>query len=308
MRSDAHRVNCFLLGRPEAVPCMKAPPFKYHDPRSKDEALSLISTLQDSCVLAGGQSLMPMLNFRMLAPQHLIDLNRVTDLAGANCDTRVVRVGAMTRQCDLEDNEAVGRAAPLLHAALRHVGHRQTRNRGTIGGSLCHLDPAAELVTAAVAMEATLIAETKGSSRRIPICEWGVGYLSNALRAGELLTAAEFPAWPEKHCYGFVEYARRKGDFAIVGVAALLALDANGTITRAAVAIGGCTPAPQRAVSVEQALIGRKPTTVVFKDVARLASSIEAQSDAFIKADYRRHLARVLTERALTESAHEDSE
>jgi carbon-monoxide dehydrogenase medium subunit len=286
---------------------MKAPPFKYHDPRSKDEALGLISTLEDPCVLAGGQSLMPMLNFRVLAPQHLIDLNRVTELAGVNCDAQVVRVGAMTRQCDLEDNEAVGRAAPLLHAALRHVGHRQTRNRGTIGGSLCHLDPAAELVAAAAALDATLIAEAKGSSRRIPIAEWSTGYLSNALRAGELLTAAEFPVWPEGHCYGFVEYARRSGDFAIVGVAALLALDANGAITRAAVAIGGCTPAPQRAVSVEQALIGRKPNKALFKDVARLASSIEAQSDAFVKADYRRHLARVLTERALTESAHEDA-
>jgi carbon-monoxide dehydrogenase medium subunit len=98
---------------------MKAPPFKYHDPRSKDEALGLISTLQDPCTLAGGQSLMPMLNFRVLAPQHLIDLNRVTELAGVNCDAQVVRVGAMTRQCDLEDNEAVGRAAPLLHAATR---------------------------------------------------------------------------------------------------------------------------------------------------------------------------------------------
>ena len=245
---------------------------------------------------------MPMLNFRLLAPEHVIDLNRVPSLAGVRQVEGALHIGAMTRQCDLEFSDEVRRNVPLLQAALAHVGHRQTRNRGTLGGSLCLLDPAAELITAAMALEATLIAESSDGSRRIPVAAWCAGYLTNALRPGEMLTAVEFPLWPRGHGYGFVEYARRKGDFAIGGVAALLAFDTHGAITKAIVAIGGCAASPQRPAAVEQALIGHPPSTALFKDAARLAADIEAQSDAHVKADYRRHLARVLTERALIEA------
>ncbi len=286
---------------------MKPAPFKYHAPRTIGDALRLLADSSQACVLAGGQSLMPMLNFRLLAPDHVIDLNRVPALGGIRVDHHVLpvlHVGAMTRQCDVEFSTVVHDAAPLLQAAVRQVGHRQTRNRGTVGGSLCHLDPAAELVTAAMALDATLVAESAAHGpRRIPIAAWGAGYLTNALRPGEILTVVEFPLWPDTHGYAFVEFARRKGDFAIAGVAALLAFDATGAITRAAVAIGGCGPFPQRPAAVEQALIGQPPSIALFKDAARRAADIEAHSDAQVRADYRRHLARVLTERALIEAA-----
>lgn len=282
---------------------MKPAPFKYHAPRSTDDVLQLLASTDSPCLLAGGQSLMPMLNFRLLAPGHVIDLNRVSALTGIEVTDGVLRIGAMTRQCDLETAAAVRDNVPLLQAALAHVGHRQTRNRGTLGGSLCHLDPAAELVTAAMALDAALITQSSSNSRCVPMASWITGYLTNALQPDELLTAVEFPLWSRSHGHGFVEYARRKGDFAIVGVAALLDFDAAGVITRAAVAIGGCAAAPQRPAPVEQALIGNLPTPAIFKAAARLAADIEAHSDAHVKADYRQHLARVLTERALIEAA-----
>ena len=282
---------------------MKPAPFEYHDPRSRADALRLLATMENGLVLAGGQSLMPMLNFRAVTPDHIVDLNRVDELAGITATGETLTIGAMTRQREIERSETVGRAAPLLHAALAHVGHRQTRNRGTIGGSLCHLDPSAELVTAATALDATLVAEREGGTRRIAMNDWCRGYLTNALEPGEMLTAIELPVWPAAHGYAFVEYARRHGDFAIVGVAVLMALDSDGTIARAALAVGGCTAEPQRLARVEAALTGHKPAPALFKDAARLAASIEAMSDAYVQADYRRHLARVLTERALAAAA-----
>jgi carbon-monoxide dehydrogenase medium subunit len=209
----------------------------------------------------------------------------------------------MTRQREVERSDVVRDTLPLLRDALAYVGHLQTRNRGTIGGSLCHLDPSAELVAAAIALDATLIAESSAGMRRIAAREWGQGYLTNALAAGEMLVAIEFPAWPQGHGHAFVEYARRDGDFAIVGVATLLAMDATGAISRAAIAIGGCTAAPQRLAEAERALLGQRPVAALFKDVARLGAAIEATSDPYVTADYRRHLARVLTERALDAAA-----
>ena len=282
---------------------MKPSPFKYHDPHSKREALSLLAANENALVLAGGQSLMPMLNFRAVAPEHLVDLNRVPELAGIRCTDGLLTIGAMTRQCDIEASAVVSGTLPLLQAALAHVGHWQTRNRGTFGGSLCHLDPSAELVTAAMALDATLVAESQGAARRIPISAWCKGYLTNALARGEVLCEIELPVWPPGHGYAFVEYARRRGDFAIVGVAALMALDSSGAITRAAIAVGGCAASPQRLTRAESALLGQKPEPALFKDVAWLAAALETMSDAYVPADYRAHIAPVLTERALNEAA-----
>ena len=225
---------------------MKPASFQYHAPRSKADAVQLLARLEDARVLAGGQSLMPMLNFRLATPAHLVDLNRVPELAGIAVDQGVLRIGAMTRQCDILESAVVKSDAPLLHAALSHVGHQQTRNRGTLGGSLCHLDPSAELVATAVALDATLTVESSKGARRVPVAEWATAYLTNALNTDELLTAVEFPLWPVGHRHAFAEYARRKGDFAIVGVAVLLDVDAQNRITRAAIVIGGCAAEPQR--------------------------------------------------------------
>jgi len=282
---------------------MKSPPFRYHAPRSKREALELAAACENSRLLAGGQSLIPMLNFRLLAPDHLIDINRVAELAGIGVESAALHVGAMTRQCDLERSDAVAAHAPLLQAALAHVGHRATRNRGTLGGSLCHLDPSAELVTAAAALEATLVAESSDhGTRRIPFSDWCEGYLTNALRGREMLVRAEFPVWPRGHGYAFAEYARRKGDFAITAVAVLLSLDDDGCIERAAIAVGGCTPAPQRLVEAEARLTGTRPSAGALEEAARLAASLDAMADPHVSAEHRRHLARVMTGRALTQA------
>jgi carbon-monoxide dehydrogenase medium subunit len=281
---------------------VKPAPFHYHSPRSKADALHLLATHDDARLLAGGQSLMPMLNFRLATPAHVIDINRVPELAGISVNHDVLTIGAMTRQCDVLASALVRKHAPLLTNALSHVGHQQTRNRGTIGGSLCHLDPSAELVTAAMTMDATLAVESTNGSRRLPMRDWVKGYLATALDMGEMLTRIEFPLWPATHRHAFVEYARRKGDFAIVGVAVLLEVNAHNTITRAALAIGGCAAAPQRPAAVEHALLGQPANAATFKAAARFVSSIEALSDAHVTAEYRLHLARVLTERALLQA------
>lgn len=282
---------------------MKPAPFIYHDPRTKAEALSLLATRENARLLAGGQSLVPMLNFRLATPDHLIDLNCIGELAGIECRAGTLRIGAMARQSEIELSEAVRTALPLLKEALAHVGHCQTRNRGTIGGSLCHLDPAAELVTAAVAADATLVAERAAGARRISIHEWCQGYLTNALAEDEMLTAVELPAWPAAHSYSFVEYARRHGDFAIVAVAVLMALQRGGQIERVSISIGGCAYRPVRLADAEATLEGKHPSAALFKSAGRMAAQVEAVSDPYVQADYRRHLARVLTERALTAAA-----
>jgi carbon-monoxide dehydrogenase medium subunit len=282
---------------------MKPAPFTYHAPRDKQAELALLSNTAHARVLAGGQSLVPMMNFRAATPEHLIDINRIDALRGITRNGGVFTLGAMTRQCDIEASAELHDALPILRAALRHVGHRQTRNRGTLGGSLCHLDPSAELVTVAAALDATLIAESSRGSRRIAIADWSKGYLTNALAEGEMLTAVELPLWPTGHGHAFVEYARRHGDFAIVAVAALLHCDAKGVIERAAIAVGGCAASPVRLRDAEAALQGSPPSAALFQSVARMAADIDALSDPFITADYRRHLARVLTGRALGAAA-----
>lgn len=281
---------------------MKPPAFDYHDPRSKAETLRLLATEPNAVLLAGGQSLVPMLNFRAISPEHVVDINRVPELAGVLVTENVLRIGAMTRQCAIEDSETVRRAAPLLQSALAHVGHVQTRNRGTIGGSLCHLDPSAELVTAAMALDATLMAEREGAARRIPIGDWCRGYLTNALETGEMLCGIDIPVCAQGHGHAFVEYARRRGDFAIVGVAVVVSLDGAGSIERIAIAVGGCGPGPQRLSAAESALSGRRPGAALFKEASRLAHTLETNSDVHVTAEYRAHLARVLVERALDEA------
>jgi aerobic carbon-monoxide dehydrogenase medium subunit len=282
---------------------MKPAAFEYHDPRSTAEVLALLVGKENSRVLAGGQSLVPMLNFRLATPGHVIDLNRIDALRGITRRNGVFVLGAMTRQCEIEFSGELHAALPLLREAVMHVGHHQTRNRGTLGGSLCHLDPSAELVTAAAALDATLNAESSKGARRIAIANWGHGYLTSDLADDEILTSVELPVWPAGHGYAFVEFARRHGDFAIVAVAALMTLNAQGAIDRVAIAIGGCEANPLRLAEAEAALKGNKPSAALFKSTARLASTIDAMSDPYVKADYRKHLARVLTERALDAAA-----
>jgi carbon-monoxide dehydrogenase medium subunit len=205
----------------------------------------------------------------------------------------------MTTQRTIERSELMARDCPLIIAALRHVGHQQTRNRGTIGGSLCHLDPGAELPVAAAALDAVLIAVGRSGERRIPFAEFSVGLLSNALSPDELLARIELPKASPRTGVAFVEFNRRPADFAVVSVAASLALDAAGRIAQAAIAVGGSFEAPVRLRAFETASVGRRPEPALFDVASREAEAIECVGDDVYPAEYRRELAGVLVGRAL---------
>jgi len=278
---------------------MKPPPFEYHDPASVSEALALLGRLPNARVLAGGQSLMPMLAMRFVLPDHVIDLNRIDALAGIRRTGDALEIGAMTRQSDIERSALVRASCPLMHEAILQVGHRQTRNRGTLGGSLAHLDPAAELATVASALDASVRIAGATGGRELAFAGFAQGYMSTALAPDELLVAARFPLWREGHGAAFVEFSRRHGDFALVCAAALVETDPAGRIERAALAIGGATAVPVRMPEVEAALAGDAPTEARLRAQCERCRDIDALEDVHAGADYRRHLAAVLARRAL---------
>ncbi len=278
---------------------MKPPPFSYHDPRTIADAVALLGRLDNAKLLAGGQSLMPMLNMRFVLPDHVIDLNRVDGLAFIRESNGALEIGAMTRQRDLEFSDLIRRVCPLMHDAIIQVGHRQTRNRGTLGGSLCHLDPSAELVSVAAALDATVTVQGPNGAREIKFSDFPAGYLTPSIELNELLTAARFPLWPQPHGYAFVEFARRHGDFAIVSAAALLIEDSAGKITRASVTLGGMGIAPVRATEVEQTLVGNIPDDKLLRAACETCRKFEAMDDVHAPASYRQHLATVMSRRAL---------
>jgi carbon-monoxide dehydrogenase medium subunit len=278
---------------------MKPPPFVYHDPTTVVETTDLLGRLDNALTLAGGQSLMPMLNFRVVMPDHLIDINRIAALSYVSIAGGRGRFGAMTRQRDLEFSSDVMRAFPIIPEALTHVGHRQTRNRGTFGGSLCHLDPSAELVNLAALHDGVLEATSRSGSRRIAMADWVAGIMTNSLAPGELLTDIELRAWPQTHGHAFEEFARRHGDFAIAAVGCLIDLAPDGTIAEAALCVSGLGPAPVRLAKAEGLLKGELPSHEAFRAAAVEAESLEAATDVYVSGAYRKHLARVLTYRAL---------
>jgi len=281
---------------------MKPPAFSYHDPATVADAVGLLSRLENAKLLAGGQSLMPMLNMRYVLPDHVIDLNKIPGLSYLREENGALSVGAMTRQRDLEFSDVVRARHPLMHEAILNVGHRQTRNRGTVGGSLCHLDPSAEIPTVAAAVDATItIAGPKGN-RDVAFADFPQGFMTPGIEADEMVIGVRFPAWPAGHGYGFVEFARRHGDFAIASAAALLE-EANGKIKRVSLTIGGVATAPVRMYEVEKALVGQAPTEDVFRDACEACRKIDALEDVHAPASYRQHLAAVLSRRALV-AAH----
>ncbi len=278
---------------------MKPALFKYHDPRTIAEAVDLLATHEDARVLAGGQSLVPMLNFRFVQPGHLIDLNGVEELNFIGRAGEGLSFGAMTRQRTLERSGGVADVAPIIPLALRHVGHRQTRARGTIGGSLCHFDPSAELCNLAALFDARLVLASKGGERELAFVDFGLGYLSTAAEPGELLKEIRFGHWPAGHGFAFEEFSMRHGDFAICAVSCLSTLRPSGEIDDIAISVSGVSPTPVRLREAEASMKGREPGRDVFRAAAEKASELEAMSDAYVTAAYRKHLARILTFRAL---------
>jgi aerobic carbon-monoxide dehydrogenase medium subunit len=282
---------------------MKPPPFQYHDPSTLAEALELLGKLDNAKLLAGGQSLMPMLNMRFVLPDHVIDLNRVEGLSYIREVGGMLEIGAMTRQCEVEFSDVVRKRCPLLHEAIRQVGHRQTRNRGTVGGSLCHLDPAAEIVAVAAAHDATVVVAGPAGQREIKFADFPAGYMAPAIEANEVVAALRIPLWAQNHRAAFIEFSRRHGDFAIVSAAALVERDGGGKITRASVTIGGIAVAPVRAAEVEQAIVGQTASAKLFAQACESCRAFDAIEDIHAPASYRQHLAAVLSRRALEKAA-----
>ncbi len=282
---------------------MKAPAFAYHDPRTREELVGLLAGLDSVKLLAGGQSLMPMLNLRVVAPDHLIDINRILELAGIRLAAEQVELGAMTRQSDLQASAALAEIAPIVREALAHVGHFQTRSRGTIGGSCCHLDPAAELPALCALLDAEFEVIGTAGARVVEADSWFRGCLEPALEEKEFLQSIRWRHWPAGHGYGFSEYARRRGDFAIAGAGALLELGADKSIRRVAIVVFGVEPSPVRLAEAERALIGQKPDEDAFAEAVDEARRLDAMTDVHVSADYRRHLAGIVTRRALADAA-----
>jgi aerobic carbon-monoxide dehydrogenase medium subunit len=279
---------------------MKPPRFEYHAPTTTEEALGLLARYGgEAKVLAGGQSLMPLLNFRLVRPAALIDLNRIAALAYIREVDGQVRFGAMTRQRAVEFSPVVRQRLPLLAEATRWVGHLPIRTRGTIGGSIAHADPAAEYPAVLSALDGEVVARSPRGERTLRSSDLFQTYLTTTLEPDEILTEVRLPAMPAGAGYAFEEFARRHGDFAIVGIAALVALDGR-RVVRARLATAGANPVPTRLRAAEE-ILERDGLTdgAIAAAAARAGELVEPDSDIHASADYRRHLTAVLTARAL---------
>lgn len=284
---------------------MKPAAFTYFAPSTLDEAVSLLAgNSPDAKALAGGQSLVPLMNFRLAQPRYLIDLNRIPQLSYIRETDGNLAIGAMTRQYEVERSEAVSAMTPQLIEALRLVGHPTIRHRGTIGGSLAHADPAAELPAAAVSFGAELVMQGPGGSRMVAAEDFFAGPLTTMLALDELLVEVRIPRISPRTGYAFLELSRRHGDFAIVGVAAQITLAPEGHGERASLVLCGAGPKPIRARQAETALVGATLSEEHFREAGEIAArEIDPDSDMHASADYRRRVAAVLVRRALVEAA-----
>jgi aerobic carbon-monoxide dehydrogenase medium subunit len=280
---------------------MKPPPFEYVAPRNTDEAVALLAQYGDRAkVLAGGQSLVPLLNFRLAQPEMLVDVNRIAELAYVRSIDSNVAIGALTRQHALERDDAIRARLPIVAEACRLIGHLPIRHRGTVGGSLAHADPASELPAVMVALEAEMTASRKGSRRVLPADQFFTGIFSTALAPDELLTDIRVPALPPRTGSAFVEIARRAGDFALVGAAVLITLDADGRVTRARLALCGAGPTPVRAREAERVLVGERPDGRALDDaIEKMAAATDPPSDIHASAGFRTKLARHVGRQAI---------
>jgi carbon-monoxide dehydrogenase medium subunit len=265
---------------------LKPPPFEYFAPTKLPEAVALLSASENARLLAGGQSLMAMLNMRYVFPDRIVDLNRVAELDFIEEEAGTLVVGAMTRQRTLQRSPAIAAKLPVVAKALRHVGHFQTRNRGTFGGSLCQLDPSAELPAVALAYEATVVAVGPAGQRSIPFEQFPVTFMTSSLASDEILTAVRFTPW-------------------VAGAIAVLAGETGGPIRRASLTLFGIAEAPKRARDAEAVLVGRRVTADLIEEVAALCVAHATLEDPFGSAEYRGHVAAAMAKSALSEASAE---
>ena len=281
---------------------MKPCAFEYYAPASVKEAIQLLS--QDNAkILAGGQSLVPIMNFRLGRPEVLVDINGIKDLEYIREEGGELVIGALTRQRDAEISPLVRQKCPLLSDAISHVGHVTIRNRGTVGGSVAHADPSAEIPTVVCALEGTIKARGPEGETTFRPEDFFVSFLTTALEPTQMLTEIRVPILPSGTGWSFVEICRRSGDFAIVAVATVLFMNPNGACRQARIALGGVAPTPVRAASAEAALAGQKITPELIEEAAQLAiEATDPESDYHASAEYRRHLTGVLVQRSLNEA------
>jgi aerobic carbon-monoxide dehydrogenase medium subunit len=298
----------FVLGvahRLSTETTMKLPPFDYACPATIAEAVSLLASHPgEAKVIAGGQSLMPMMAFRLATPSLLVDLRKLDGLDRIEIGKDGIRLGAKVRWRDILDSRALRQAHPLLVAAIGHVAHYQIRNRGTVGGSLAHADPAAEMPGIAVACDALVFVTGKAGSRVLRAQDFLLGALTTALQSDEIITEIRLPPWPPARRWGFEEFARRRGDFALAAVAAFYDEDGLGRTKDAHIGVIGVSNRPLRIKEAEVVLNGRALTDALVVEACRAVSAaVNPPDDIHASAEYRRALAGTLTERALMRAA-----
>jgi carbon-monoxide dehydrogenase medium subunit len=273
----------------------------YCDPDTVEDAVALKARYgHDSLVLAGGQSLVPMLNMRLANPDVVIDINGITDLQQITRSGDVLEIGAGVRQSRLETDPVVAAAVPLLGRAVPYIGHVENRHRGTVGGSLAHADAAAELPCTAVTLDAVVVVQGPAGRREIPAREFFEGFMTNACAPEELVVAVRFPVTAPAAGTAFVEVARREGDFALAAAGAVAELGADGRFARLAIGVAGIASTPVRATVVEEALTGQPSDAETIAGAAtRIAEHVSASEDLHATAAYRRHLAVTVVKRAV---------
>jgi carbon-monoxide dehydrogenase medium subunit len=284
---------------------MKPAPFEYHVPDSLEEALDLMSQHADEAkILAGGQSLVPAMNFRIAQPARLVDLNRVDELGYIREDGEVIRVGAMTRERQVEIDSSIEKRTPLLHEAAPNIAHPQIRNRGTIGGSIVNADPAAELPVLMLALNARLKAQNTSGERWIEADDFFIGMFTTALEPDEILVEIELPFMPARTGWSFMEVAPRAGDYALMGVAAQVTLGENGICENAKLVYLNAGDGPVDAKDAAQSLVGEKPDDKSIEAAAMMASEKEITPYGNLHAspEFQSHLAKVLTRKALKQA------
>ena len=283
---------------------MKLPPFDYACPTTLPEAIELLASHDDAKPIAGGQSLVPMLAFRLAQPTLLVDLRKLADLRGIRISDAGVTLGAMVRWRDIEDDERLETAHPLLKAAISHVAHYQIRNRGTVGGSIAHADPAAEMPGIAMTCDAEIAVVGKSGAHVIQAADFFQGALTTALTTDEIIVEIRLPAWPAGRRWGFQEFARRRGDFAMAAAAVFYDQDERGKARNAHVGVIGVGDRPLRLTAVEDVLNGESiDEATIAKADAATSAAVEPQDDIHASAAYRRSLVGTMVERALKSAA-----
>jgi carbon-monoxide dehydrogenase medium subunit len=279
---------------------MKMPQFEYACPASLEEAVSLLANNEGAKVLSGGQSLLPMLAFRVAHPSMLVDIQKLTGMDEIRLSGEGMRVGSRVRWCQIEADDRLGQAHPLFQEMISHVAHYQIRNRGTVGGSLAHADPAAEMPGVAVVCDCDIVAVGSSGSRVIKAADFFTGALETTLRSDEIITEVRFPPWPRTRRWGFQEFARRKGDFALAGVAVFFDLDHQQRAVDAHVGVIAAASTPVRLSNVERLLNGQVIGGDLISQAQQLAvETIDPQADIHAAADYRKSLVGTLMARAL---------